>query len=342
MKVPNAIGRKAAWALLVVTLLAGCSGATPEAMLASGKDYLARNDRPAAVIQLRNALQKNPDLAEARYLLGQTLLELGEVQAAEKELRKASDLKYSPDDVIPPLARAMLLSGESKKVITEFGKTELTPADAKADLQTTLGQAHLALGNRDAASTAFAAALAEKSGYPPALLGQARLKARTREQLPEALAIVETALASAPKLTEAWQFKGDILAAQGQSDPALAAYRSAVEVKPDFLPAHSQIVVQYSQQGKVDEAAKQLETMKKVAPKHPNTLYLQALLAYQKKDFAAAREAIQQELRLTPDYLPGLLLAGVIEIELKSYAQAEANSSKFCSRSPASRWQDAR
>ncbi len=252
MKVPNAIGRNAAWALLIVTLLAGCGGATPEAMLVSGKDYLARNDRPAAVIQLRNALQKNPDLAEARHLLGQTLLEMGEVQAAEKELRKASELKYSPDDVIPLLARAMLLTGESKQVITEFGKTELTTDDARADLQTTLGQAHLVLGNRDAASTAFTAALAAKSGYPAALLGQARLKARTREQLPEALAMVEAALASAPKLTEAWQFKGDILAAQGQSDSALAAYRSAVEVKPDFLPAHSQIVVLYSQQGKAD------------------------------------------------------------------------------------------
>lgn len=334
MKVPNAIGSKAAWALVAVTLLTGCSGATPEAILASGKEYLAKNDRPAAVIQLKNALQKSPDLVEARYLLGKTQLEMGEVQAAEKELRRASELKHPPDEVIPPLARAMLFSGEYKKVITEFGKTDLTTAEANADLQTTLGQAHLAQGNREAAGAAFAAALAAKSGYPEALLGQARLKARTREQLPEALAIVETALASAPKLTEAWQFKGDILAAQGQSDPALAAYLNAVQVKPDFVPAHAQIVVLYSQQGKADEAAKQLETMKKVAPRHPNTLYLQALLAYQKKDFAAAREAIQQELRLAPDYVPGLLLAGVIEIELKSYAQAEANLLKVLQRVP--------
>ena len=51
--------------------------------------------------------------------------------------------------------------------------------------------------------------------------------------------MVETALAKSPALPEAWQLKGDILSAQGQVEPALAAYRKALEVKPDYLPAHS-------------------------------------------------------------------------------------------------------
>ncbi len=57
--------------------------------------------------------------------------------------------------------------------------------------------------------------------------------------------------------------------------------------------------------------------MKKVAPRHPQTLYLQAVLAYDRKDFAAARDAIQQQLRAAPDNLQGLLLAGAVDYELE-------------------------
>ena len=56
-------------ALLLSLLLAAC-GDKPEAMLASAKDYLAKNDSKAAVIQIKNALQSNPDLPEARFYWG--------------------------------------------------------------------------------------------------------------------------------------------------------------------------------------------------------------------------------------------------------------------------------
>ncbi len=77
---------------LATSLLAGC-GEKPEAMVASAKEYLAKNDRSAAVIQLKNALQENPNLAEARLLLGKTQLQGGDLASAEKELRKALELK---------------------------------------------------------------------------------------------------------------------------------------------------------------------------------------------------------------------------------------------------------
>ena len=79
-------------AALAAGVLTGCSE-KPEAMVASAKDYLAKNDRNAAIIQLKNALQQNPDLGEARLLLGKAQLQAGDLASAEKELRKAL-LKY--------------------------------------------------------------------------------------------------------------------------------------------------------------------------------------------------------------------------------------------------------
>src|SRR5438552_16180828 len=94
MKTRPTIRTVAALAVFAAALFSGCSE-RPESMVASAKDYLAKNDRNAAIIQLRNALQKNPDLAEARFLLGKALLDNAEYAAAEKELRKAGELGYS-------------------------------------------------------------------------------------------------------------------------------------------------------------------------------------------------------------------------------------------------------
>src|SRR5258708_5567519 len=127
---------RGAGALAVISMVAlvGCSE-RPESMVASAKEFLAKNDRPAAVIQLRNALQKNPDLAEARFLLGKSLLENSEFLAAEKELRKASELGYSFDEVTPFLARVLVARGEYKKALDEFGKAEVRGNEAGAELQ---------------------------------------------------------------------------------------------------------------------------------------------------------------------------------------------------------------
>ncbi len=203
----------------------------------------------------------------------------------------------------------------------------------KAELQTALGNAYLATGNAEAANTAFAAALSAKPDYGRAMLGQAYAKAGARD-LPGALALAESAAAKDPKLVEARQLKGDLLLAQGEPDKAIAAYREALGVKADYLPAYAAIVGQLAAQGKLDDAAKELEAMQKVAPKHPQTLYLKATLAYRKKDFPAAKEAIQGVLQVAPDYLPGLLLSGAIDYELKSYAQAEASLTKVLQQAP--------
>ena len=77
--------------------------------------------------------------------------------------------------------------------------------------------------------------------------------------------------------------------------------------------------------------------MKKIAPKHPQTLYLQALLAFREKNYVAAREAIQLQLRAAPDNLPGLVLDGSIEYHLGAYAQAETSLQKALQQAPKER-----
>ena len=268
--------------LLAALLVVGCGGEKPEAMLASAKEYLAKREPNAATIQLKNALQQNPELAEARFLLGKALLESGDPTGAELELRKAQNYKHPADEVTPLLARTLLVLGQGDKVIDELGKVEVSTPLAKADLQTSLAQAYQMQDKRELAAAAYAAALLAQPGYAPALMGQAGMKTR-QDDIPAAMALLDEATEKSPDLYQAWQFKGDLLTTKGDLPGALQAYRKALELKADYLPAHAAIIKVLMGQGKLDEVGQQLAAMNKIAPGHPQTTYLQALLAYQQK-----------------------------------------------------------
>ena len=349
--------------MLLFLLLTGCSGEKPEALVASAKGLLAKNDTNAAIIQLRNALQKNPDLAETRFLLGKAELETGDLAGAQKELRRALELKYSPDDVIPPLAEAMLRSGEFKKVIDEFGKAEAKAPEAPAAdlpapsprrcsrwgwpkrtdksnkpavtvttpkpeqrLQTTLGKAQLAL------RMSRPPVPHSRRRSPPKLIirrvvwpGPAR---RRQGRFAGRLAACRLSAGKVPKLVEGLGFKGEIQLAQGQQDDALA--RIARRWKPSpTICRHTRQSCRCSPTG---QARRRVEAARRDAKgrteESANALPAGATGFQSQKDFAAARESIQKLLAVAPGNLTGLLLAGAIDFR----AQVRRKPKRTCSR----------
>jgi putative PEP-CTERM system TPR-repeat lipoprotein len=319
--------------LLVALLLAACSE-KPEAMIISAKDYLAKNDSKAAVIQIKNALQSDPNLPEARFLLGSALLDSGDPVGAETELRKALDLKHPQDAVVPPLAKAMLAQGQAKKLTEEFAKIDLTQPQAKASLQMSLASAYAMQSKPDLAQTALNAALLAEPGYAPALIAKARQRAGQGD-FDGALAMADEVIAKSPQSYDAWKLKGDLLLfAKNQVNDALAAYRKAVEIKPDFMAGHSAVTTILLQKGDLAAAAAQIEQLKKLAANHPQTKYLEAQLAFQKKDFKLARDLVQQVLRAAPTNVQGLQLAGAVELQLNSLPAAEGYLSKALQAAP--------
>ncbi|MES2878604.1 MAG: XrtA/PEP-CTERM system TPR-repeat protein PrsT [Pseudomonadota bacterium] len=318
---------------LLVFLLTACSE-KPEVMIISAKDYLVKSDNKAAVIQIKNALQSNPNLPEARFLLGTTLLDMGDPVGAETELRKALELKYAPDVVVPPLAIALLAQGQAKKLTEEFATRALGQASAQASLQTSLASAYAAQGKTELSQAALNAALLADPGYAPALLAQARQKSGQRD-FDGALAIIDGVIAKSPESYEAWKLKGDILLyAKNQLADALAAYRKSVEIKPGFLAGHAAIITIFLQQRNFSEAALQVEQLKKFAANHPQTRYFEAQLAFQKNDFKLARELVQQVLKVVPENIQGLILAGAVELQLNSLLSAEGYLSRAVQAAP--------
>lgn len=317
---------------LVVATLAGCAQ-KPEALVHSAQDHLAKGDAKAAVIQLKSALQQNPDLAEARFLLGKALLDSRDIPAAEKELRKALELKHSREDVVPALVRAMVAGGQYQAAIDEFGNASVASPQGVAELQAALAQAYFATGNNAKGRAAIDLALAQKPEYAPAVLVDARLKASSGD-LAGALASIDATLTRSPKFAEGWYFKGELESAREQPDAAVAAYGKAVELEPTFLAAHSALVTLLFKQGRAENAAARLAAMKEIAPRHPQTLFLEAMLAYSRMDFYGAQAALQKLLSTAPDNVPGLVLSGAVNYQLGSYGTSESELSRALKTAP--------
>lgn len=306
-----------------VCLLVACSD-KPEVLLNSARTYLAKHDNKAAVIQIKNALQANPNLPDGRFLLGSALLEGGDATGAEAELRKSLELQYSMDAVAPQLAKSMLAQGKSKGVTDEFSDTRLEQAEAQASLLHTMALAYAMQGQADKYESSLETALQADPGFGPALLERAR-QLTSKRDFEGAQSLIDSVIAKSPDSYEAWKLKGDIYGiAQGKASEAREAYQKAIALKPDFLAAQGALIMVLLQQTDFGEATAQLEKMKALAPNHPQTQYLAALIAYQKKDFKDASEQVQAALKAAPNHAAALQLAGVSELRQNHLPQAQA------------------
>ena len=324
MKAPVSRSFVPAATLAMALLVSACGSDSPDALLASAQDYLSRNDAPAAIIQLKNVLKDRPDSAKARLLLGQALQATGDIAGAETEFRKAQDLGAAPDEVVPQLAQALLLGKQFGKITTDYALLQLPSAPAQASLKTTVAIAWLRQGQEDKFRASIDEALKAKADHVPALIELVRASAQ-RGNIDEALAGLDKIPRQSSGADEAHKLRGDLLLyGKRDMDAAMVAYRDALQVNPSYLEGQAAVVQLLLLQGKTEAAAEALQGLAKEAPGKPQTLYLQAMLAYAKNDLKAAQEHAQKLVSLTPENFRALELAGMTELRLGANVQAEA------------------
>ena len=313
--------------------LAACTPESSASLIDSGKKASGEKQYSAAVIQFKRALEKDPKSAEARYLLGQALLEAGDPGSAALELSKALEGGYPREKVLPPLAEAMFGSGDFKKLTAAYGAEKLSDPLAESSLKSWLATAWLVQNEPVKSEQALQAALAATPDFGPAKLIQAQ-KIALSGDLPQALAAVNRIVANDPKLFYAWMFRGQLLAQSGDGPAADDSFAKTLALEPRFAPAHTALVARRLIANDVKGAETQLAAMQAALPKHPATTLAEAQMAYVKKDFPKSRELVQQLLRVDPDNLGGLQLSGAIEAQIGSVVLAETQFTKALGINP--------
>jgi tetratricopeptide (TPR) repeat protein len=312
--------------------------ASVEQLMKRAQEQRSAGSIRASVIELKNALQKEPQNASARLLLGQSFVDLGDVASAEIELKRARELGADSDRVSLLLGEARALQNRFDQVLREFPVVETAAPETKAAMIELRGRAHLALGQRVQAEEAFKAALASNEKFPDALVGLARVAA-TSGNIAAADDYAARAAAIAPENTKLLSFQGESAFAKKDFEAAENFYKQVLKVRKDDLTAlNAQLGIGRAQiaAGKLKDASARLTQVLKLAPKHPEANFLRALAAYQSKEYELAKTHAEVALAAAPSHRQSMFIAGAANFALKQDETAFRHLTAFVNAVPTS------
>jgi putative PEP-CTERM system TPR-repeat lipoprotein len=308
--------------------LSGCTQKSGPELRAQALQMRQQGDLSSAVITLKNAVAAEPNNPETRYQLALAYLETGEALSAEKEARHAVNDGYARTPALAALGKALVLQGEYKKVLAELDKA----GDGKP-LMPVRADALLALGRRDEAFALFDTLAKLEPRNPDALIGLGRIAYVDGDRaLAESYAA--RILAFDPKNTDALMFKADLMRAQDQPAKAVALYDQVLRLRPQHRTAHVEKAVLAVGLERYADAQAELDAAAKIAPGSLLVAYTQALLEYTRARPEAAQDSLLKVLRVAPEHMPSVLLAGAVSLRMGSWYMAEHHFRHYLERNP--------
>ena len=296
------------------------------------KKYLKGGNASAAVIQLKNALQKDRNHVGARKLLGEIYLLDGNGPAAEKELKAALRRGADGKNIQIQIARAYLLQGKFDAVLKEL-KDDVADVDIRVEVLHIRGRAFLGLGMRDDAMNSFGEAeklrpedVRPKVGIAKVFVSYGKLK--------EAEAKIDAALSVQENAVEALILKGELRRLTRDLEGAVAAFDKALKANKTNIPALLGRAAALIDLNRHQEAQTDIEAVFSRAPKQPLAGYLSALILAKKKDFAGAQEMLQQSAPALDNHMPSVFLHGAINYALNQLEQAADRLSRYVEMVP--------
>jgi tetratricopeptide (TPR) repeat protein len=124
-------------------------------------------------------------------------------------------------------------------------------------------------------------------------------------QFVKALQILQAELEKDPRNTQLWALRGIALSGKGDRREALGAFRHALGISPDYLPAlEGAAQIEYENGGK--DAVALLQHVLQLLPQDPTSHAMLAVLAYRRSDCATAVSHFEQSGSLAQSQ-PGAL-----------------------------------
>lgn len=324
--------------LLVLGLaLAACSP-KGEALYQRAESSLAKGDIRAAVIDLKNLVESEPQNAMARALLAQALVDSGDVQAGEIELQKAKDLGIAREAILVPDCKVMVAKGEYEKVLSDCQPASATAKD-KAALHVAQGRALMGLERPAEAKQEFEAALAAQPESFDALVGLASSTFRVDGKV-AAGSVLERAPEPVKQRSRYWMAVGGLAIDAGDFAAAEQSFRTAIEKadkKPqstERLAALSALAETQMRQGKLEEANATVAELSKAVPDSLMVKQLSAQVAAAGGDLDTARSLLEEVVSKQADNYSARTMLGMLLLQQGNYGQAEMHFQSLVASQP--------
>lgn len=260
-------------------------------------DLLANGRRAEAVRVLEGIIRADKSHAEARIMLGSILTEDGKYTEAIPLLVEAVRLNGASADAHNALGDAYNGAKQTADARAEFEKAvRIDPRFAPA--RVSLGLILLEAGDFAGAAPHLDRAInllgrSEESAFPRYL--RAKIYSE-HEQIDKAAAELAVAVELRPDFAEAWSDLGWARKTLLDDDGAFAAYKRSVELQPESPVARYRLGAEYLRRGDVSPAIVQLSKAFRLNPKDQSTLYsLQTAL----RQAGRVEEAAQVKAKLT-------------------------------------------
>jgi tetratricopeptide (TPR) repeat protein len=278
--------------LALLTLgLAACAGADERKAryFEKAAAFLAQNDLEKAQLELRNALQIDPNFLAAQLLMADVAMRLGDPRRALQLYQAALEQDATNLEARAGLARVYLFGGlpdEAQKVAAQG----LVQAPDSPELLAVRGAARARLGDAQGAMQDTERALElDPANENAAALMAALLMLQDRPD--DARTVLEAAIAAVPKSTDLRIVLADIYARSGDAERAEQALREIVGLQPDKVAHRFALARFYQSQRRIDEAESALRQALEIAP---DDLEVKKALV----DFVAAQRSVDAGLAL--------------------------------------------
>lgn len=317
--------------LLALTVTAGCTGKSSEEHIAIAERYIAESRFKLAIIELKNAVQKDTNAAKARWLLGQTYLITGDVDSAVKELLRAQDLDWERNDVVPTLATALLAQGEYTQV-SELSGSDLSPLP-RADLMAVQALSEYTQGDTERANTLIKRALKLAPTAVNIQIAYAKIRF-AQQDFSGALAAIKKILAESPTSGQAWSLRGDLYTQQGDLSDALNAYSKAIKHLQHSPANRLKRALIRLQLREYDGALADAKKLLRYAPANAGGNYVKGVVEYQKRQYPAAVRSLSIAEPAWRRFPPVLFLLGSANLMQGNLEQATTYATQFYNAFP--------